>query len=153
MIILGIDPGYAIVGYGAIRFERGRFCPVGYGAVTTEAEEPFHRRLEVIYDNMEKMLSLCKPDAMAVEKLYFQNNQKTGRDIRPSPFCQKSHCSAILVLSLLVGNRAGSFAGRLTRGLTLTAAALTSALLERSAGQRFNMFHNLTSLSDILCIL
>ena len=66
MIILGIDPGYAIVGYGAIRFERGRFCPVGYGAVTTEAEEPFHRRLEVIYDNMEKMLSLCKPDAMAV---------------------------------------------------------------------------------------
>ena len=78
MIILGIDPGYAIVGYGAIRFERGRFCPVGYGAVTTEAEEPFHRRLEVIYDNMEKMLSLCKPDAMAVEKLYFQNNQKTA---------------------------------------------------------------------------
>ena len=78
MIILGIDPGYAIVGYGAIRFERGRFCPVGYGAVTTEAEEPLHRRLEVIYDNMEKMLSLCKPDAMAVEKLYFQNNQKTA---------------------------------------------------------------------------
>ena len=59
----------------------------------------------------------------------------------------------ILVLALLVGNRAGSFAGRLTRGLTLTAAALTSALLERSAGQRFNMFHNLTSLSDILCSL
>ncbi|MCI9273559.1 MAG: crossover junction endodeoxyribonuclease RuvC [Clostridiales bacterium] len=78
MIILGIDPGYAIVGYGAIRFERGRFSPVGYGAVTTAAEERFNRRLEKIYDSMEQMLKQCRPDAMSVEKLYFQNNQKTA---------------------------------------------------------------------------
>lgn len=78
MIILGIDPGYAIVGYGAIRFDRGTFSPVGYGAVTTAAEDNFNRRLELIYDNMEQMLKQCRPDAMSVEKLYFQNNQKTA---------------------------------------------------------------------------
>lgn len=78
MIILGIDPGYAIVGYGAIRFERGAYSPVGFGAVTTTAEDLFSRRLELIYDNMEEMLRQCKPDAMSVEKLYFQNNQKTA---------------------------------------------------------------------------
>lgn len=78
MIILGIDPGYAIVGYGAIQFAQGRFAPVGYGAIITQAEDEFSRRLEIIYDGMEEMLKCCKPDALSIEKLYFQNNQKTA---------------------------------------------------------------------------
>lgn len=78
MIILGIDPGYAIVGYGAISLQRGAYTSVGYGAIFTEAEDPFNRRLEIIYDNMVEMLAQCKPDALSVEKLYFQNNQKTA---------------------------------------------------------------------------
>ena len=78
MIILGIDPGYAIVGYGAIRAEWGKFAPVGHGAIFTQAEESFNRRLEIIYDGMEEMLQKCRPDALAIEKLYFQNNQKTA---------------------------------------------------------------------------
>ena len=78
MVILGIDPGYAIVGYGAICCQNGRYRAAGYGAVTTDAKDAFSHRLEVIYDAMERMLQKCRPDALAIEKLYFQNNQKTA---------------------------------------------------------------------------
>ena len=50
MLILGIDPGYAIIGWGVIRFERGKYIPVDFGAITTNAGVPFNRRLEQIYD-------------------------------------------------------------------------------------------------------
>lgn len=81
MLILGIDPGYAIIGWGVIRYERGKFIPVDFGAITTPAGMPFNRRLEVIYDEMTALLSRHTPDAVAVEKLYFQNNQKTAIDV------------------------------------------------------------------------
>lgn len=81
MLILGIDPGYAIIGWGVIRYERGRFIPVDFGAITTPAGMPFNRRLAVIYDEMTALLSRHTPDAVAVEKLYFQNNQKTAIDV------------------------------------------------------------------------
>ena len=81
MIILGIDPGYAIIGWGVIRYERGRYIPVDFGAVTTPADMPFNRRLEVIYDDLSAILAQHRPDAVAVEKLYFQNNQKTAIDV------------------------------------------------------------------------
>lgn len=81
MLILGIDPGYAIIGWGVIRYERGKFIPVDFGAVTTPAGMPFNRRLEVIYDELTALLARHTPDAVAVEKLYFQNNQKTAIDV------------------------------------------------------------------------
>ena len=81
MLILGIDPGYAIIGWGVIRYERGKFIPVDFGAITTPAGMPFNRRLEVIYDELTTLLSRHTPDAVAVEKLYFQNNQKTAIDV------------------------------------------------------------------------
>ena len=81
MIILGIDPGYAIVGWGVVRYERGRFTPLTFGAITTPAGMDFSRRLEVIYDEMAVLLAQHKPDALAVEKLYFKNNQKTAIDV------------------------------------------------------------------------
>ena len=81
MLILGIDPGYAIIGWGVIRYERGKYIPVDFGAVTTEAGTPFNRRLEQIYDQLNALLDTYKPDAVAVEKLYFQNNQKTAIDV------------------------------------------------------------------------
>ena len=81
MIILGIDPGYAIVGWGVVRYERGRFTPLTFGAITTPAGMDFPRRLEVIYDEMSLLLAEHKPDALAVEKLYFKNNQKTAIDV------------------------------------------------------------------------
>ena len=81
MLILGIDPGYAIIGWGLIRFERGRYIPVDFGAITTNAGVPFNRRLEQIYDQLNELLDTHHPDAVAVEKLYFQTNAKTAIDV------------------------------------------------------------------------
>ena len=81
MLILGIDPGYAIIGWGVIRFERGKYVPVDFGAITTNAGVHFNRRLEQIYDQLNELLDTHHPDAVAVEKLYFQNNQKTAIDV------------------------------------------------------------------------
>ncbi len=81
LIILGIDPGYAIVGWGCVRYERARFAPLDFGAVTTPAGMDFSIRLEYIYDELSMLLAQKKPDAMAVEKLYFKNNQKTAIDV------------------------------------------------------------------------
>lgn len=81
MQILGIDPGYAIVGWGVLRYEHGRFTPLAFGAITTPAGMPFSRRLEIIYDGLGQILTEHRPDAIAVEKLYFQNNQKTAIDV------------------------------------------------------------------------
>lgn len=78
MVILGIDPGYAIIGYGAISHYAGKFKSLGYGAILTDADTEFSQRLEFIYDNMINMIDKCKPDVLAIEKLYFQNNQKTA---------------------------------------------------------------------------
>lgn len=78
MVILGIDPGYAIVGFGLIRPEPRYFAPLEYGAITTDADMEFSQRLQVIYDHMTHLLTKWKPDAMAIEKLYFGNNKTTG---------------------------------------------------------------------------
>ncbi len=78
MRILGIDPGYAIVGYGVIEFSGGRYYAVDYGAITTEAETPFPQRLQQIYNGLLSVIIKNDPDGMSIEKLYFQNNQKTA---------------------------------------------------------------------------
>ena len=81
MVILGIDPGYAIVGWGLVRYERARFTPLAFSAITTPAGMDFPERLQRIYDEMMVLLTTHRPDAMAVEKLYFKNNQKTAIDV------------------------------------------------------------------------
>lgn len=81
MRILGIDPGYAIIGWGVLNYERGRFTPLDFGAVTTEAGTPFVQRLQQIYEGLSLVLERFTPDAMAIEKLYFQNNQKTAIEV------------------------------------------------------------------------
>ncbi|MDE5584393.1 MAG: crossover junction endodeoxyribonuclease RuvC [Ruminococcus sp.] len=79
--ILGIDPGYAIVGFGVIEYDGITFTPVEYGAVTTEAGELFTERLRAIHEDMEYILDKYRPDCMAIEKLYFTTNQKTAIDV------------------------------------------------------------------------
>lgn len=81
MKIIGIDPGYAIVGYGVVEYEASRFVTLDYGAITTEAGEPFPLRLRQIYDELDLLLTRHKPDVMSVEKLFFTNNQKTAIDV------------------------------------------------------------------------
>ena len=78
MIILGIDPGYAIVGWGLIEYKGSSFTPLRYGAVTTQAGEDFNNRLKVIYDDVCSIIKAFKPEAMAIERLYFTTNQKTA---------------------------------------------------------------------------
>ena len=81
MIILGIDPGYAIVGWGVIDYTANRFQVIAYGAVTTEAKTPFNERLETVYDGIQDIIYKYKPDAMAIEKLFYNTNAKTVIDV------------------------------------------------------------------------
>ncbi len=78
MRILGIDPGYAIVGWGVIEQQNSKFKTLGYGAITTAAGGEFTARLETIYNDMCRLLEEAKPDAMAIEKLFFNTNTTTA---------------------------------------------------------------------------
>ncbi len=81
MVVFGIDPGYAIVGWGAISFKTNSYKVLGYGSVQTQAHTDFNERLEYIYDKIYAILNRCRPDALAIEKLYFQSNQKTAINV------------------------------------------------------------------------
>ena len=81
MRILGIDPGYAIVGYGIVDYEANHFRVVDFGAVTTQAHTPFDLRLQTIYNGLSCLIEKYKPDAMSIEKLYFNTNTTTAIDV------------------------------------------------------------------------
>ncbi|MBQ7990654.1 MAG: crossover junction endodeoxyribonuclease RuvC [Oscillospiraceae bacterium] len=81
MRILGIDPGYAIVGYGVLDYNGYDFSAVGFGAITTQAHTNMHMRLSDIYDDMNTIISRYRPEVMSIEKLFFTTNQKTGIDV------------------------------------------------------------------------
>lgn len=81
MVVLGIDPGYAIVGYGVLKYDRNKFTPIEYGAVTTKAKTEFTSRLDTIYEGICEILSKYKPEAMSIEKLYFNTNTTTAIDV------------------------------------------------------------------------
>ncbi|MBQ3147599.1 MAG: crossover junction endodeoxyribonuclease RuvC [Oscillospiraceae bacterium] len=78
MRILGIDPGYGITGFGVIEAERGRSVLLQCGAITTPAGMDFSARLEIIYEDMRQLLEATKPDAVAIEELFFGQNVTTG---------------------------------------------------------------------------
>ena len=81
MIILGIDPGYAIVGWGVLDYSNNHFKVLGYGAITTKAGTPFNQRLELIYRELDLIMTKYKPDVMAIEKLFYNTNAKTVIDV------------------------------------------------------------------------
>jgi len=78
VIILGIDPGYAIVGVGVIEYTGNKFRPIAYDAITTHAKMATTLRLKTIYDDINYCLDKYKPDAVAIEELFFNNNAKTA---------------------------------------------------------------------------
>ena len=78
MIILGIDPGLAIVGYGVIDCTKGVFTTIAYGAITTPAHTKVEDRLSQIYDGMTALIEKYSPAEMAIEELFFTNNITTG---------------------------------------------------------------------------
>lgn len=78
MKILGIDPGYAILGYGVIEKTGNRFRPCDYGAITTDASMPMTERLECLYDSLREIIEREKPDVASIEELFFNTNAKTA---------------------------------------------------------------------------
>lgn len=81
MIIIGIDPGYAIVGIGVIEYVGNKFRTLEYNAITTPAGMPTVERLKKIYQEMDMYLEKYKPDAVAIEELFFNSNQKTAINV------------------------------------------------------------------------
>lgn len=81
MRIIGIDPGYAIVGFGVVDYDRHSFKVVGYGAITTASGTNFNERLVEVYNDLCIVLDKYKPDCLSIEKLFFQTNQKTAIDV------------------------------------------------------------------------
>lgn len=78
MRILGIDPGYAIVGYGLIEYENGKLRPLGHGAVETPAKIPTAERLLMIERDVTELIKEVEPDEIALEELFFNTNITTG---------------------------------------------------------------------------
>ena len=78
MVILGIDPGLAIVGWGVLEYCKGSFRVMGYGSIQTKAGLPVEERITQIYDSMNIIIDKYKPDTMAIEELFWNTNQKTG---------------------------------------------------------------------------
>ena len=76
--ILGIDPGYAIIGFGLIEASGGRYRHLRHGAVTTPADLPLPERLRILYADMTSLIAAQRPDAAAIEKLYFNTNTTTA---------------------------------------------------------------------------
>ena len=81
MRIMGIDPGYAIVGYGVVEYDGSRFGTVGYGAITTTSDMPFCDRLAAIYNDMTTLLKRYSPECISIERLYFNTNTTTAIDV------------------------------------------------------------------------
>ena len=81
MKIIGIDPGYAIVGWGVVNYNNSQFSVVDYGSILTSAKLDFAKRLLIIYDSLNEILKRYGPMEMAIEKLFFNSNTKTAIDV------------------------------------------------------------------------
>lgn len=78
MRILGIDPGYAILGYGIVEMKGNRFKAIDYGAVTTDAKTDMPDRLKILYNSLMGLILEYEPDVASVEELFFNTNAKTA---------------------------------------------------------------------------
>ncbi|MDK2802549.1 MAG: crossover junction endodeoxyribonuclease RuvC [Oscillospiraceae bacterium] len=81
MIIFGVDPGYATIGYGIVEYNNSIFRTLDYGAIKTPPEDFFEKRLSTIYSLMNSIIKLYKPSDMAVENIYFTTNKKTAINV------------------------------------------------------------------------
>lgn len=81
MRILGIDPGTGIVGFGAIESVAGKFSLLDGGVIKTPAKEQDSKRLKTIFDELEQIIKQNRPEALAVEKLFFAKNVTTAMSV------------------------------------------------------------------------
>ena len=78
MIALGIDPGTAICGFGFVENLRGELRPINYGVITTSPHALMQDRLLKIFSQLDALISIFNPNAIAVEKLFFGKNSTTA---------------------------------------------------------------------------
>lgn len=78
MRILGIDPGYAIMGYGILDYNGNRFKAVDYGSIETEAHTPMPLRLSQLYDGLNEVIQKYQPEEASIEELFFNSNTTTA---------------------------------------------------------------------------
>ena len=78
MRILGIDPGYAILGYGILDMKGNRFSVVDYGSILTDSGMEMPARLQVLYDRLTEIIEEYEPEEASIEELFFNNNAKTA---------------------------------------------------------------------------
>ena len=77
-IVLGIDPGLARMGYGAIFQKGSQLKALEYGTITSEAGMDVEKRLVVIFEKLQTVLRKVQPDEVAIEELFFARNVKTA---------------------------------------------------------------------------
>ena len=78
MIIMGIDPGLAITGFGIIRYQKNQFSVIQYGVIRTAAKTPLPERLLAIHQGIHTLANRYQPQAAAVEELFFNTNAKSA---------------------------------------------------------------------------
>ena len=81
MIVLGIDPGFARVGYGIIEYKSSKYRVMEYGSITTEAGETFSSRLKKVSEDLTEIIGKYKIDVAAIESLFFNTNTKTAINV------------------------------------------------------------------------
>lgn len=81
MLILGIDPGIAIVGYSIVECKGNNLKAIDYGCITTDADMLFPDRLKIVYDKLTEIIEKYNPDDLAIEELFFNKNVKTAMKV------------------------------------------------------------------------
>ena len=130
MIILGIDPGYATMGYGIIeKLKNGNIIPVDYGVVVTPKDESFPVRLAMLEEGLNKIYAKYKPEEIAVEELFFTKNITTGIPV--------AHARGVILVSAV------KYCGKLYE---YTPMQIKQALTGYGKADKVQMMHVVTSL-------
>ena len=133
MRILGIDPGYATTGFGILQAERASVQLINYGTITTPTTLSFPERLEMLYDDMAELLDTVRPDAVAVEELFWGHNVTTGIGV--------SHGRGVILLAICQAHTprcASSLLRRLPVQVAAKKCSFTKALASGSQHPRLS---------------
>jgi len=95
-VILGIDPGYGITGYGVVSVEGSKITCLDYGVITTRAGDDFELRLKDLNKDLKLIIKKYKPDLVGVEDLFFAKNVKTAMKV--------SHARGVIILTAVQAN-------------------------------------------------
>ena len=130
MRVLGIDPGYAIVGWGVVDYVGNRFAPVDFGAVCTDAGVPFERRLDEVYTGVREVIERTQPEVLAIEKLFLLPHLKKGK-VWPHIY---TLFLVVVGWAMFVGNDTGVSFGLLFQKLFIPSGGVSPLYFLRNYG-------------------